>query len=115
MEKGIASLAQIQGTAGVIGQNVSDPLALCAKLRLVRCPVVMIRGTTNPSVMAHVEADPLGMLAAACQYPPTVIDAASGIEDFKGTLRNELVWQVMKALKAYNLQRFGKESCSSDA
>jgi len=100
LENGVASASMIPGLIGIVGHE-SDPLGCAgdvAKLRLVCCPVALVRGT--PKRMLFEEADHLSLLEGLCGALPTVIQQDSALNAHGDGLQPELAGIVMEAIQS---------------
>jgi len=79
LENGVDCVSAIPGAVGVFGGVQNDPFSQLAKLRLVRCPVILVRGSREEVPFA--QSDPMDALAGSCITAPARIDeGASFVE-----------------------------------
>lgn len=127
LEHGIASLAMVHGAEGVIGHSVNDPLTIASSLKLVRCPIVLVRGFKENfqhmsrafgSQLRGRAADPLQTLSDLCPLPPTILRETSSIdggilgrfENVREKKSSKRVIQCSAATPAYLTNDFLKPS-----
>eukprot|EP00418_Pyrodinium_bahamense_P002404 CAMPEP_0179010518 /NCGR_PEP_ID=MMETSP0796-20121207/156_1 /TAXON_ID=73915 /ORGANISM="Pyrodinium bahamense, Strain pbaha01" /LENGTH=699 /DNA_ID=CAMNT_0020705801 /DNA_START=117 /DNA_END=2213 /DNA_ORIENTATION=+ len=113
LENAPPSLNWVPGVQGMLGCMSGDPLTLQSRLRLVRCPVVLVRGFEGSLPGAAGQKEPMDILAAACDTPATALRAASVLDE-GGGLCAEVQAAAVQALAQAGLasRRWVVESAS---
>jgi len=88
LEHGIASVDNVPGLVGVIGGLQNDPFGQALKLKMVRAPIILIRGT--PEAAPYLTKDPVELVADKCPVTPLVLHEPSALTRDKLNLVPEL-------------------------
>jgi len=97
LENGVLSADMIPKLSGLIGSIGNDPLGLAVKLKLIRCPIALVRGGADE--IAFTKRDPVDMVAAACPHPPLILRDVSCVDDGGRELIPELRRAARQALR----------------